>query len=157
MKLVCCERLDKEDNWDEGQTRYDYNVYYELDDDSEETVIKNIFAKFFPKLNYSFTKRSNLKELCVFLPDMSHNRALEFSKNLRRKINNPDSRPLQIDAKTDNLQNILPKKTIGVVNYQGQEVLAFYSVSESGNLEIQKIDKKTKYFRTKIKSLLEGN
>ena len=89
MDFICMETLlrEEEDELALNKRMYDYELYFSVENEREEMKLLEIMKRFF-HFKFRFLKTKPYKELVVFLPNTTKNRALEFSSALRRQLRN---------------------------------------------------------------------
>lgn len=127
MKFVCLERL-KEDDDCEGYVYSDFNLYMELEEEREEEEVRKYLTELLKK--FKILKRSQTKEVCIFLTNTTKLKALQFSTKLKQKINKQKeeviSKPLPDTKK--------PERVIGLSRKDGVEKITVYDVDKRSKI-----------------------
>ena len=154
MDFICMETVLREgDSGEDSKRMYDYNLYFSVEDKGEEMKILEVMKRFFP-FSFRFLKSRPFKELVVFLPNTTKNRAIEFSSSLKRQLKNyeKDQKKKKIEKKIEKkqLKPIVPKKFLTITGYKGFEKLAVFDEKHNLLFEIEK----SKYIINTVRKLL---
>lgn len=156
MEFVCIERVGNEDEY-EGYQSYDYNLYMNIENQWEEMEMRKYLIEM--KKRFKFLKNSAKTELCVFLPDFSKQKAIEFSEKLKQKLK---SQPTPTEFKAEKFQKTMvedydPRLVASVRARNGNEEIVVYEIDKDHKIHyIHTISNASKYSVTKLKNLLKG-
>lgn len=155
MEFVCVERLGNEDEY-EGYQSYDYNLYLLIEDQWEEFEMRKYLIEL--KKRFKFLRNAGRTELCVFLPDSTKQKAIEFSDKLKQKLK---SAPITEIPKPEKFHKILvddydPRLVASVRARNGSEEIVVYEIDKNHQIHYIHTVNATKHTITKLKKLLKG-
>lgn len=163
MDFICLEALRRNDSEDDnGNRKFDFQIYFDLVNEREEMKIIQIMKRFFSNYKFSIMKSNPYKELCVYLPNMRKSNALEFSASLKRKI-----REFQKKEKKENnfkevattqlrLQPINPDKFVALTGFKGFEKFGIFDKNLKLLFEVERSRNLVKAFKELIGDFTDG-
>lgn len=154
MELICIERIGNEDEY-EGFPSVDFNVYFQIDSQMEEVEMRKYLLEL--KKRFKFLKNKERTELCVFLPNTSNAKALEFSTKLKRKLKEGLKNyiaPEKFHKKA--VEDYETNRVISVRAKDGIEEIVLYEVDNDSKIHYLTSINSTRHTRTKLKRMLEG-
>lgn len=154
MDFICYEAALRNENEEDNNRMYDYSLYFSVDNEGEEMKLFETMKRFFP-FKFRFLKSKPFKELVVFLPNTTKNRALEFSAALKRELKNYDKNKKKEEhtkkiIKQKNLTPIIPKKFLAITGYKDHETISVFDENHALLFEIEK----SKYIINTVKKLM---
>lgn len=155
MELVCVEQVGNEDEY-EGYPSYDFNVYLSIEDQREEVEMRKYLLEL--KRRFKFLRNSGKTELCVFLPDSSKQKAIEFSEKLKQKLKET---PAESFVKPEKFHKVIvddydPRLVASVRARNGEEEIVVYEIDKQHRIHYIQTVKATKHTITKLKKLMKG-
>lgn len=132
MEFLVLEQEKREDIENEDKItfrRFDYNLYFSLENEEEEMRIVETMKKFF-KYKFRVLKYKNFRELVVFLPETTKSKALEFSTALKKKMKKSKKEKIKMEKQQQKEEKkpipIKPTRFISLTGYKNRERIGVF-------------------------------